>query len=115
MPSGLLSFQDESVREAVLEHDGLRPAIVDCDILDDTHNERAQDLPRHRCRQPLVVDIGSAFELLCKNELGSTMYEFLCQFDVMLQSLTNWLSYAAIIVAFALALCQIAYYIARHK
>ena len=28
------------------------------------------------------------------------MYEFLCQLDVMLQSLTNWLSYAAIIVAF---------------
>ena len=33
----------------------------------------------------------------------------------MLQSLTNWLSYAAIIVAFVLVLCQIAYYIARHK
>ena len=33
----------------------------------------------------------------------------------MLQSLTNWLSYAAIIVAFAPALCQIAYYIAHHK
>ena len=40
------------------------------------------------------------------------MYEFLCQLDVMLQSLTNWLSYAAIIVAFALVLCQIAYCIA---
>lgn len=66
MPSGLLSFQDESVREAVLEHDGLHPAIVDRDVLDDAHNERTQDLPRHRCRQPLI---GSTFELLCKNEL----------------------------------------------
>ena len=38
------------------------------------------------------------------------MYEFLCQLDVMLQSLTN-----AIIVAFALALCQLIYFIIEKK
>ena len=43
------------------------------------------------------------------------MYEFLCQLDVMLQSLTNWLSYAAIIVAFALALCQLIYFIIEKR
>lgn len=43
------------------------------------------------------------------------MYEFLCQLDVMLQSLTNWLSYAAIIVAVALALCQLIYFIIEKK
>jgi hypothetical protein len=43
------------------------------------------------------------------------MYEFLCQLDVMLQSLTNWLSYAAIAVAFALALCQLIYFIIEKK
>ena len=40
------------------------------------------------------------------------MYEFLCQLDVMLQSLTN---YAAIIVAVALALCQLIYFIIEKK
>lgn len=45
----------------------------------------------------------------------SAMYEFLCQLDVMLQSLTNWLSYAAIIVAVALALCQLIYFIIEKK
>lgn len=43
------------------------------------------------------------------------MYEFLCQLDVVLQSLTNWLSYAAIIVAVALALCQLIYFIIEKK
>ena len=43
------------------------------------------------------------------------MYEFLCQFDMMLQNLTDWLSYAAIVVVFVLVLCQIAYHISRHK
>lgn len=43
------------------------------------------------------------------------MYEFLCQLDVMLQSLTNLLSYAAIIVAFVLALCQLIYFIIEKK
>lgn len=33
----------------------------------------------------------------------------------MLQSLTNWLSYAAIIVAFALALCQLIYFIIEKR
>lgn len=42
-------------------------------------------------------------------------YCFLCQLDVMLQSLTNWLSYAAIIVAVALALCQLIYFIIEKK
>lgn len=45
----------------------------------------------------------------------SAMIEFLSQFDVMLQSLTNWLSYAAIIVAVALALCQLIYFIIEKK
>lgn len=43
------------------------------------------------------------------------MYEFLCQLDVMLQSLTNWLSYAAIIVAVTLALCQLIYFIIEKR
>lgn len=43
------------------------------------------------------------------------MYEFLCQLDVMLQSLTNWLSYAAIAVALALAICQLIYFIIEKK
>lgn len=43
------------------------------------------------------------------------MYEFLRQLDVMLQSLTNLLSYAAIIVAFVLALCQLIYFIIEKK
>lgn len=43
------------------------------------------------------------------------MYEFLCQLDVMLQSLTNGLSYAAIIVAVTLALCQLIYFIIEKK
>ena len=37
------------------------------------------------------------------------------ELDVMLQSLTNWLSYAAIIVAVALALCQLIYFIIEKK
>ena len=43
------------------------------------------------------------------------MYEFLCQLDVMLQSLTNWLSYAAIVLALVLAVGQLIYCIVEKK
>lgn len=39
------------------------------------------------------------------------MYDFLCLFDLILQHLTNWLSYAAIVIAIALTVGQIAYFI----
>ena len=43
------------------------------------------------------------------------MYEFLCQFDLMLQHLTSWLSYAAIILALVLAVVQLVYFFTTRK
>ena len=43
------------------------------------------------------------------------MYDFLCQLDVILQSLTNWLSYAAIVVLISLAVSQVVYVIIDKK
>ena len=43
------------------------------------------------------------------------MYEFLCQFDLTLQHLTNWLSYAAIILALVLAVGQLIYFFTTRK
>ena len=43
------------------------------------------------------------------------MYDFLCPFDLILQHLTNWLSYTAIVIAIALAVSQIAYFIIDRK
>lgn len=43
------------------------------------------------------------------------MYEFLCQFDLMLQHLTNWLSYAAIALALVLAIGQLIYFVIEKK
>ena len=43
------------------------------------------------------------------------MYDFLCLFDLILQHLTNWLSYTAIVIAIALAVSQIAYFIIDRK
>ena len=43
------------------------------------------------------------------------MYEFLCQFDLMLQHLTNWLSYAAIVLALVLAVGQLIYFFTTKK
>ena len=43
------------------------------------------------------------------------MYEFLCRFDLMLQHLTNWLSYAAIVLALVLAVGQLIYFFTTRK
>lgn len=43
------------------------------------------------------------------------MYEFLCQFDLMLQNFTDWLSYAAIIVVLVLAVLQFIYFFTTRK
>lgn len=43
------------------------------------------------------------------------MLEFLTAFDLMLQSLTNWLSCAAIVLALVLAVGQFIYFIIEKK
>lgn len=43
------------------------------------------------------------------------MFKFLTTFDLMLQSLTNWLSYAAIILALVLAVGRLIYFIIEKK
>ena len=44
------------------------------------------------------------------------MLEFLTTFDLMLQNLTNWLSYAAIVLALVLAVVgQLIYFIIEKK
>lgn len=43
------------------------------------------------------------------------MLEFLTAFDLMLQNLTNWLSYAAIVLALVLAVGQLIYFFATRK
>lgn len=43
------------------------------------------------------------------------MLEFLTTFDLMLQNLTNWLSYAAIVLALVLAVGQLIYFIIEKK
>ena len=43
------------------------------------------------------------------------MLEFLTTFDLMLQSITNWLSYAAIVLALVLAVGQLIYFFATRK
>lgn len=43
------------------------------------------------------------------------MLEFLTTFDLMLQNLTNWLSYAAIVLALVLAVGQLIYFFTTKK
>ena len=43
------------------------------------------------------------------------MLEFLTTFDLMLQNLTNWLSYAAIVLALVLAVGQLIYFIIEKR
>ncbi len=43
------------------------------------------------------------------------MFEFLTTFNLMLQNLTNWLSYAAIVLVLILAVGQIVYFFTTRK
>lgn len=43
------------------------------------------------------------------------MLEFLTAFDLLLQNLTNWLSYTVIAIALALAVSQLVYFFTTRK